>query len=370
MDRADIVIVGAGVVGLAIARKLAASGREVVILEAEDHFGAHTSSRNSEVIHAGLYYPTGSWKARLCVAGRQLLYAYCIDHAIAHRRCGKVIVASHASQRGALEALTRQGADNGVQDLRLMSGAAVTALEPALRADCGLFSPSTGIVDSHGLMLSLLGEATRDGAVIAYRTRVADLALARERVEIQVEGDDQPCLSVALLINAAGLGAPALAEKLRRGRGPKAPQQWLARGNYFALRGRAPFRHLVYPLPEPGGLGVHLTLDLAGQARFGPDVEWIDRLDYRVDESRVGRFTDAIRRYWPDLPDGALQPDYAGIRPKLSGPGMPAADFRIDGAARHGMRPVIHLFGIESPGLTASLAIADHVADLATDILD
>jgi L-2-hydroxyglutarate oxidase LhgO len=370
MDRAEIVVVGAGVIGLAIARRLAASGREVVILEAEDHFGAHTSSRNSEVIHAGLYYPTGSWKARLCVAGRQQLYGYCVDHGIAHRRCGKVIVASHAGQRGALEALARQGLENGVQDLQKLSGAAVTALEPALHADCGLLSPSTGIVDSHGLMLSLLGEATKQGAVIAYRTRVDDLAAVRGRVEIRIDGDVEPSLSAALVINAAGLGAPALAAKLRHGAAPKVPRQWLARGNYFALRGRAPFRHLVYPLPEPGGLGVHLTLDLAGQARFGPDVEWIESVDYRVDESRVGQFTDAIRTYWPDLPEDALQPAYAGIRPKLSGPGMPAADFRIDGAAVHGMRSVIHLFGIESPGLTAALAIADHVALLAADMLD
>jgi L-2-hydroxyglutarate oxidase LhgO len=365
MDRTEITVIGAGVIGLAIARALAQAGREVVILEAEDRFGSHSSSRNSEVIHAGLYYPSGSLKARLCVAGRQLLYAYCHSRGVNHQRCGKIIVASDAGQRAGLDALARQAAANGVDDLAPLGKAELQALEPALAADAGLLSPSTGIIDSHGLMLSLLGEATAAGAVIAYRSAVSRLALDGRHVSVSLAGQNAPSLSTALLINAAGHAAPALAAAMQGFPTDLVPRQWLARGCYFALSGHAPFRHLVYPLPEPGGLGVHLTLDLAGQARFGPDVAWVDSLEYRVDPGRAAGFAAAIRRYWPGLPDGALHPAYAGVRPKLSGPDMPAADFRIDGMAAHGIRPVIHLFGIESPGLTASLAIADHVANLA-----
>ncbi len=363
-DRTEIVIAGAGVVGLAIARALAATGREVVILEKADRFGSEISSRNSEVIHAGLYYPTGSLKARLCVEGRRKLYRYCADHRIEHRRCGKLIVAVGSAQIPALEALAHQAAENGVEDIERLSGALVRHFEPELKASAGLYSPSTGIIDSHGLMLSLLGEAESHGAAIAYNTEITGARLTGTGIEFSVNGEARPALTADLLINSAGLDAPALARRIDGFPADKVPPSWLARGCYFSVGGRVPFRRLIYPLPEPGGLGVHLTLDLAGQARFGPDVEWIDHVDYRVDPTRAASFAAAIERYWPGFDAARLSPAYAGIRPKLSGPGMPAADFRIDGPDDHGGLPIVHLYGIESPGLTASLAIADHVAAL------
>jgi L-2-hydroxyglutarate oxidase LhgO len=363
-DQTDIVVAGAGVVGLAIARALAAAGREVVILEKAGSFGTETSSRNSEVIHAGLYYPTGSLKARLCVDGRDKLYRYCAGRGIAHRRCGKLIVAVERDQLPALDALARQAAENGVGDIERLSDACVRHLEPELKAAGGLYSPSTGIIDSHGLMLSLLGEAQAHGAVIAYNTEITTARLTGTGVEISVNGEDRPAVNAKLLINAAGLDAPALARRIEGFPAAYVPQSWLARGCYFSMTGRTPFRRLIYPLPEPGGLGIHLTLDLAGQARFGPDVEWIDAVDYRVDPGRAKAFAASIRRYWPGLDPSRLSPSYAGIRPKLSAPGMTAADFRIDGPADHEGLPIIHLYGIESPGLTASLAIADHVTHL------
>jgi len=364
IDRADVVIAGAGVVGLAIARALAATGREVVILEKADSFGTGTSSRNSEVIHAGLYYPTGSLKARLCVEGRHRLYAYCASHGIDHHKCGKLIVAPGQDQIPALEALARQAAENGVDDIEPLSGACVRHLEPELKAAAGLYSPSTGIIDSHGLMLSLLGEAEALGAVLACNTEITAARLTGDGVEISINGDEQPALAANLLINAAGLDAPALARRIEGFPADRVPESWLARGCYFSLSGKSPFRRLVYPLPEPGGLGIHLTLDLAGQGRFGPDVEWVGEIDYRVDSGRAEAFARSIQRYWPGLEPSRLSPSYSGIRPKLSGPGMPAADFRIDGPADHDGLPLVHLYGIESPGLTSCLAIADHVANL------
>lgn len=363
-DRADIVIAGAGVAGLAVARALALAGREVVILEKAESFGTGTSSRNSEVIHAGLYYPTGSLKARLCVEGRNKLYHYLTSRRIEHRKCGKLIVAPCQKQIEGLEDIARQAAENGVEDIEHLSGACVRHLEPELKAAAGLYSPSTGIVDSHGLMLSLLGEAEEHGAVIAYNTEITAARFTGDSVEISVNGDERPALTANLLINSAGLHAPALARRIEGFPAEKIPQSWLARGCYFSLSGKTPFRRLIYPLPEPGGLGVHLTLDLAGQARFGPDVEWIDDIDYAVDPGRAKAFAGSIQRYWPGLDPTRLNPSYSGIRPKLSGPGMPAADFRIDGPADHDGLPVIHLYGIESPGLTSCLAIADHVATL------
>jgi len=363
-DRADVVIAGAGVIGLAIARALAARGREVVILEKAESFGTGTSSRNSEVIHAGLYYPTGSLKARLCVEGRHRLYAYCASHGIDHHKCGKLIVAPGQDQIPALDALARQASENGVNDIEHLSGACVRHLEPELKAAAGLYSPSTGIIDSHGLMLSLLGEAETHGAVLACNTEITAVRLTGSGVEISINGEEQPALAANLLINAAGLDAPALARRIEGFPADRVPESWLARGCYFSLSGKSPFRRLVYPLPEPGGLGVHLTLDLAGQARFGPDVEWVRETDYRVDPNRAEAFAQSIARYWPGLEPSRLSPSYSGIRPKLSGPGMPAADFRIDGPADHHGLPLVHLYGIESPGLTSCLAIADHVANL------
>jgi L-2-hydroxyglutarate oxidase LhgO len=370
MDQCDVAVIGAGVVGLAIARALALAGREVVIVEQESRFGSHTSSRNSEVIHAGLYYPTGSLKARFCVEGSRRLYAYCEQHRIEHRRCGKLVVGQGAAQARAIEAIARLATANGVDGVELLSGTELRRIEPELRGEIGLRSSATGIVDSHGLMLSLLGEATANGAVIAYNSRATFLAVEQDHVELALNGEPGASLSARLLINAGGLTAPDVARAMRGFPAEFVPRSWLARGAYFTLAGKAPFRHLVYPAPQEGGLGIHLTLDLAGQARFGPDVEWIEAIDYRFDESRAASFYDAIRAYWPGLKQGSLTPSFTGIRPKIAGPGMAAADFRIDGGDTHGVQPVINLFGIESPGLTSALAIADHVRAMALRALD
>jgi len=367
-ERVHSVVVGAGVVGLAVARRLAGLGREVVILESADSIGTGTSSRNSEVIHAGLYYPGGSLKARACVAGRQALYAYCQERGVAHRRTGKLIVAATPDQLAKLEGIRAQAAANGVADLEMLTGAEAQALEPDLSCVGALSSPSTGIIDSHGLMLALLGDAEADGAAIAYRSPLLGADITDDGFLLEVGGDAPMRLACRELVNAAGLNAWDVAAALRGFPAAAIPPRWLAKGNYFTLSGcRAPFSRLIYPAPEDGGLGVHLTLDLAGQARFGPDVEWLGDvapagIDYRVNPARGDGFYAAIRRYWPALPDGALVPAYAGVRPKLSGPGAPAADFRIAGPADHGVAGLIHLLGIESPGLTSCLAIADIVA--------
>lgn len=365
MDRVDCVVIGAGVVGLAIARGLGLSGRRVIILERETSFGTGISSRNSEVIHAGIHYPKDSLKARLCVAGQEQLYAYCASRRIDHRRCGKLTVATSPAEIPALESALSSARANGADDLVWLDGEATIRLEPSLSATAALLSPSTGIVDARGYMLSLLADAESAGAVIATATEVTRIALDNDGAAIWTAGEAEPVLQARLVVNAAGLGALHLARRMEGFPVEHVPPGWYAKGNYFALAGRSPFSRLIYPVPEPGGLGTHLTLDLAGAARFGPDIEWVASPDYRVDPSRAGRFTQAIRRYWPGLPDGALVPAYAGVRPKLSGPGQPAADFHITGAEIHGVRGIINLFGIESPGLTASLAIADEVLRLA-----
>jgi len=366
MAAVECVVVGAGVVGLALARALARAGREVVVLEAAEAIGTGTSSRNSEVIHAGLYYPTDSLRARLCVAGKHALYAYCAERGVAHRRLGKLLVATEPAQHARLAAIQQQAALNGVDDLRWLSAAEVARLEPAVVAHEALFSPSTGIIDSHGLMLALQGEAEDHGAMIALASPVIGGRVEPSgRLQVAVGGAEPMALDCRLLINAAGLGAQAVAGALEGLEPRHVPPLVLARGNYYSLSGvRPPFHHLVYPIPIEGGLGVHVTLDLAGQVRFGPDVEWIDRIDYRVDPARADAFYDAVRHYWPALPDGALVPAYAGIRPKLTGPGEAAADFRLDGPAVHGIPGLVNLFGIESPGLTSCLALADHVLTL------
>lgn len=365
IEHIDCVVIGAGVVGLAVARALQLSGRDTLVLEREDAIGTITSARNSEVVHAGLYYPAGSLKARLCVRGRALLYAYAAERGLPHRRCGKFIVATDAAQEAALAHIRAAAAANGVDDLRPLSAAEARAREPQLRCTAALESPSTGIVDSHALMLSLQGDLERAGGAVCLRSPVLAGGRLPQGWLLEVGGAQPTRIVCGLLVNCAGLDAPALAATLCAGiEGLPAdalPRARLAKGSYYALAGRAPFSRLVYPVPEPGGLGVHLTLDLGGQARFGPDVEWIERPDYTVDPARAAGFYAAIRRYWPALPDGALQPAYAGIRPKISGPGEPAADFRIDGPAQHGVPGLVQLFGIESPGLTASLAIADEV---------
>jgi L-2-hydroxyglutarate oxidase LhgO len=365
VDSVEAVVVGAGVVGLAIAKALAEAGREVVVLEAEDAIGTHTSSRNSEVIHAGIYYPQGSLKARACIAGKQQLYEYCVARGIPHARCGKLIVATGEAQLGELQALQRKAHANGVTDVVWMSREQATALEPELHCAAALYSPSTGIIDSHALMLAYLGDAERAGAMLALKS-----PLERARVldgrgfELEVGGAERMRIAARLLVNSAGLTAPSVARRIEGLDARFVPRELLAKGNYYSLAGKAPFSRLVYPVPEPGGLGVHITLDLGGQARFGPDVEWVERIAYDVDPARAARFYAAIRRYWPGLPDGALAPAYSGIRPKISGPQEPAPDFVVQGPAEHGVPGLVNLYGIESPGLTASLALADDVAAL------
>ena len=368
MEEIDCIVIGAGVVGLAVARALAQQGREVLILEAEAAIGTGTSSRNSEVIHAGIYYPQGSLKARLCVAGRDALYRFCDSHGVAYNRCGKLIVATDEAQLSSLDELQVHARANGVDDLQRLNRAEVNALEPQLNAVAGLLSPSTGIVDSHGLMLALQGDAEAAGALLALHAPVHQMQVTDAGLRVEVGGAEPMTLRAASVINCAGHGAPVLAAQIQGPGQGRVPARYFAKGSYFSLATPTPFRHLVYPLPEPGGLGVHLTLDLGGQARFGPDVQWVDSLDYQIDAARADGFYAAIRRYWPGLPDGALQPAYTGIRPKISGSGEPAADFRIDGPADHGIAGLVNLFGIESPGLTAALAIADEVCQrLAED---
>ncbi|MBL8447163.1 MAG: NAD(P)/FAD-dependent oxidoreductase [Zoogloeaceae bacterium] len=361
MERIDCLVVGAGVVGLAVARALAQAGWEVVVAERHDRIGTEISARNSEVIHAGLYYPAGSLKARLCVRGRGLLYDFCADHGVAHRRCGKLIVATSDAQVGALKLIVAAARANGVADVEVLDGAAARRLEPEVSCVAALLSPSTGIVDAHGLMLALLGDAESAGASLAVLSPIAELVPGPAGIAVRLEGEATPGLMAKWVINCGGLGAVALARRTVGLPETAIPAFRYAKGSYFALSGRAPFSRLIYPVPEPGGLGVHLTLDLAGQARFGPDVAWVDALDYTVDAARAPAFEQAVRAYWPGLPEGALAPAYAGIRPKISGPGEPAADFRIDGPAEHGIAGLINLFGIESPGLTASLAMGEEV---------
>jgi len=357
----DCVVVGAGIVGLAVARELALAGREVLILEKERWIGAETSSRNSEVIHAGLYYPKGSLKARLCRSGRDMLYAYCAEHGVAHKRLGKLLVATRDEEIAALENVWARAASNSVTDLEWLSAAEAKALEPNLACVRAFLSPSTGIIDSHALMLAYEADAEAGGAMVAHRATVLGGRVEENGFAFEVGGEEPMRLRCRLLVNSAGLHAPALARRIAGIPAATIPRDYYCRGNYFSLSGRAPFTRLIYPAPEAAGLGVHLTLDMAGQARFGPDVEWIDGIDYTVDPRRGDRFYAAIRTYWPGLRDGALQPAYAGIRPKISGPKEPAADFVIQGPAEHGVPGLVNLYGIESPGITASLPIAAEV---------
>ena len=359
MDEVDCVVAGAGVVGLAVARALALAGREVLVLEREALIGSHTSSRNSEVIHAGIYYPRGSAKAEMCVRGKQLLYEYCAARGVPHARPGKIIVATEPAQVDRLDGIRAAAEANGVADLQPLDAGDLAGLEPGLRGVAGLLSPSTGIVDSHALMLSYQGEAEDHGAVIAFNTGLAAAEVTAGGFEIAAEGGGETLrLKARVLVNAAGLFAGELAGRIA-GLAPEHRRRvHYCKGNYFSVAGRVPFRHLIYPVPERDGLGVHLTLDLGGAGRFGPDTQWIDGIDYGLDASRGESFYAAIRTYWPELKDGALAPSYTGIRPKLAPEGGPATDFTIDGPEAHGVPGLVNLFGIESPGLTASLAIA------------
>lgn len=373
MEHVDCIVVGAGVVGLAVARALALQGREVVVLEVADAIGSATSARNSEVIHAGLYYTPGSLKARLCVAGRERLYAYAAERGIPHRRCGKLIVATEPGQEAALQALLDRADACGVHDLAELSAAQALALEPALRCSVALLSPSTGIVDSHALMLALRGEAEDHGALLALKSPVQRMqALPGGGLEVSVGGDEPMTVQARTVVNAAGLHAQALALRTEGLASDQVPPSHWARGHYFSLPGRPAFQRLIYPLPVPGGLGIHVTLDLAGQLRFGPDVQWVQTTplgaeDYAVDPALTPAFEQAIRRYWPGLPAGRLQPAYAGLRPKPHAPGEPAADFIVSGPAQHGVAGLVNLFGIESPGLTAAIVLGEHVAAVLKD---
>lgn len=356
----DTAVIGAGIVGLAVARALAQAGRDVVVLEARDHFGEGISSRNSEVIHAGIYYPENSLKARLCVEGRKRLYDYCESRKVGYRKCGKWIIANSDAQNRLLEGIQSHAAANGVS-LSLVSGEDVVRKLPEIRATAGLWSPETGILDTHGLMLALLGELEDAGGSLVLRSPVKRIESAADYHLLQVAGATPCLLKVRNLINAAGLGAVPLTRNWEGLPGGQKPLQWFARGVYFSYSGRHPFSNLIYPVPEPGGLGVHLTLDLAGQARFGPDVEWIEQEDYAVDPTRVHGLAAGIRQWWPGVEFARLQPAYAGIRPKLKNAEGGFFDFRVDGPEEHGVPGLVNLFGIESPGLTSCLAIADLV---------
>ncbi len=366
MEQVDTVVVGAGVVGLAVARALALSGREVLVLEATEAIGTQTSARNSEVIHAGIYYPQGSLKAQLCVRGKQLLYAYCTERGIGHRRCGKLIVATSQAQVVQLQGIIAKAAANGVDDLVLLTRDEARALEPALECVAAVHSPSTGIVDSHGLMLALQGDLEHAGGMLAFNSPLASARITPLGIELSARDGTQLCART--VVNAAGVHAPTLARHFEGLDPAHIPGEYYAKGNYFTFAGRSPFARLIYPVPEAAGLGVHLTIDLGGQAKFGPDVQWVETPDdLVVDPVRGLAFYAEVRKYWPGLPEGALQPGYAGIRPKISGPGEAARDFLIQGPAEHGVPGLVNLFGIESPGLTSSLAIGEHAADLLSN---
>lgn len=363
-EQVDCVVIGAGVVGLAIARRMALAGREVVILEAEAAFGTHTSARNSEVIHAGIYYASGSMKARLCVPGRKALYHYCAEHDVKHRNIGKVVVACEAAQVPAMHKYIEQARANGVDDLRLLSGNELAELEPNVRAAAGFFSPSTGVIDSHGLMLAYLGDAEAHGASLALASPVVSGTVTADGIDLNVGGAEAMSIRCRTVINTAGLKAPAVASSINGVPAQTIPPTYYAIGHYYTLTGKSPFNHLVYPVTRADWLGVHVTIDLGGQVKFGPDFNWIDGIDYRFDESREPAFYEAIRRYYPALADATLQPGYTGIRPRTTGPGELAQDFTFSGPRDHGIPGLVNLYGIESPGLTSSLAIADHVANL------
>ena len=364
VDSVDAIVIGAGVVGLAVARGLAMAGREVIILESAEAIGTETSSRNSEVIHAGIYYPKGSWKSRFCVAGKKALYRYCQSHGVEHRNCGKFIVATNEEQISELERLKKAAADNGVEDLEWRTPSEVNAEEPAVFCVKALWSPSTGIIDSHGLMLAYQGDAETAGAIIAFNAPVESGSIEDDGINLSIAGDNPINLKAQIVINAAGLHAQKIASKFKGLKKTTIPPTYYAKGNYYSLIGKPPFKRPIYPVPEKAGLGVHVTVDLGGQVRFGPDVEWVDDLNYDVDPARADAFYSAVRAYYPDLLDGSIQPAYSGIRPKMQAPGEVARDFLVQGPEEHGVQGLVNLYGIESPGLTASLAIADQVAFL------
>jgi L-2-hydroxyglutarate oxidase LhgO len=357
----QVLVIGAGVVGLAIARAAALAGHEVIVVEATGGIGNGVSSRNSEVIHAGMYYPTGSMRAKHCVRGRRMLYDFLASHGVPHRRVGKLIVATDDKQIAKIEGIAKQGEINEVEGLEFLGGNAARAMEPALSCVAALYSSETGIIDSHAFMLALQGDLEDRGGMIAFNTPVEGLRASKEGWEVRFGGAEAGVMVVDAVVNSAGLGAQKIAHATEGYAPARVPRLVLAKGNYFGFAGRPAFSHLIYPAPVEGGLGTHVTLDMAGRMRFGPDVEWIDEETYTVDPKRADSFYASVRTYFPALPDNSLVPDYCGIRPKLTGKGEPAADFLVDGPAGHGLPRLVHLFGIESPGLTSSLSIADEV---------
>ena len=376
MEQVDCVVVGAGVVGLAVAREMALQGRETILLEREDSFGTISSARNSEVIHAGIYYPKGSLKAKLCVEGNRLLYEYCRSHQVGTQAYGKLIVAADANQLDDLQAILYKAQNNQVPDIKMISGAQAKALEPQLQCEAAVLSSSTGVVDSHGLMLSLLGGFEDAGGMVAYQSPLLGAKPignnAEGGFELTIGGADGMQIQTKLLINCAGLSAPALAQKIEGLSKDQIPKAYFAKGNYFSLSGKSPFSHLIYPIPEPGGLGVHLTLDMGGQAKFGPDVEWLEieeegQINYTVDAKRGEGFYAAVRQYWPGLKDGSLQADYSGVRAKIVAPNALAGDFYFDGPQQHQLHGLFNLYGFESPGLTSCLAIAQYLEGLVKE---
>ncbi len=370
MDRVDCVVIGAGVIGLAVAREMALQGRETILLERESAFGTISSARNSEVIHAGIYYPKDSLKAKLCVEGNRMLYEYCRTHHVATQPYGKLIVASDESQLDDLQAILYKAQQNHVPDIKLISGEQAKSMESDLQCVAAVLSSTTGIVDSHGLMLSLLGGFEDAGGMIAYQSSLISAkpigTSAQDGFELEIGGADGMKIQTKLLINCAGMSAPAIAKKIEGLAQEEIPKAYFAKGNYFSLSGKSPFKHLIYPIPEPGGLGVHLTLDMGGQAKFGPDVEWLEiddenHIDYTVNPKRGEGFYAAVRKYWPGLKDNALQPDYSGVRAKIVPPNAPAGDFCFNTPKEHGLEGLFNLYGFESPGLTSSLAIAKYL---------
>lgn len=364
METLDCVVIGAGVVGLAIARRLALAGREVVVLEAEDSIGNHTSSRNSEVIHAGIYYPADSLRARMCIAGKQLLYRYCPSRGVNHRRITKLIVATADDEIGTLHKYKAQAEQNGLDDLVWMNQAEVNAMEPNVLAVAGVLSPSTGIIDSHGLMLAYQGDAEAHGASLVFGSPVSGGKVTDAGIELDVGGREPMQVRANIVVNASGLAAPAVSRSIRGIPSLSIPPQHFCKGHYFTLAGKSPFQRLIYPVGSGLWHGVHVTLDLAGGVRFGPDINWLEGIDYSFDETRAASFYEAIRHYYPALPDGSLVPGYTGIRPKITAQGEPAADFMIQGEQEHGVAGMVNLYGIESPGLTSSMAIGNHVANV------
>jgi L-2-hydroxyglutarate oxidase LhgO len=364
-DRVECVVIGAGVVGLAVARALALAGREVLLLEAEAHHGTITSARNSGVIHAGLYYATGSFKARFCVAGNRALYAYCERRGVDHQNCGKLVVASSDDEEKVLLNLLERARANDVDGVRMVSAAEARELEPQVHCTAALLCPTSGIIDQHPFMLALQGDMENAGGTLVTDCRVEQVLRLEKGFLVKTAGDSATEVEAGFVVNSAGLGAVDLLNRIEGYPRERIPTLHLARGNYFTVAARSPFRHLIYPVPHSAGLGIHATLDLGRRVRFGPDVEWIDRIDYSVNVSRAAQFYQAIRRYWPNLADDALMPDYTGIRPKLHGPGEPQPDFRIESEKDHGIAGLVNLLGIESPGFTSSLPIGDYVASFA-----